>query len=362
MITSVLTLLLGCEPEAAVLENVTVEELGSFTTDADGLVDVPWTAPEEVVSTQVFCGPYGYGDNLATADRIDAPSGEIFNYADEYGTAQRVGTHSDMLPVLVPVSPKLPAEVGTYTLGMYMAVESLPATVNCSAINRTGEVADANTINIDLVFVGVDGIADGFNATSGEGSDVLQGVLAGLGDLWGGLGYTVGTVRYMDFDGTVEDYTTIEGEEEFGDLLRTAENGGQVTFFFVQDIDLGDGASILGLAGGPPGIASVGGTSKSGVVVNVANVAAAPEQISLIMAHEGGHFVGLFHPTEKDGERFDPLDDTAECPADDGEAATDDCDGKGTDNVMWWSAKTGTSIEFTGDQAWVAARNPLAIP
>lgn len=352
----------ACEPEPAVLENVTVEELGSFTTDADGLVDVPWTAPDDVVSTQVFCGPYGYGDNLATADRIDSPSGEIFNYADEYGTAQRVGTHTDLLPILVPVSPKLPAEAGTYTLGMYMAVEPLPATVNCTAINRTGEVADANTINIDLVFVGADAASPGFNATSGEGDDVLQGILTELGGLWGDLGYTVGTVRYTDFDGDVDTYTTIEGEEEFGSLLRTAENGGQITFFFVQDIDLGDGASILGLAGGPPGVASVGGTSKSGVVVNVANVASAPEQISLIMAHEGGHFVGLFHPTEKDGARFDPLDDTPECPADDGEAATADCDGNGTDNVMWWAAKTGTSTKFSDDQAWVAARNPLAIP
>lgn len=354
--------LLACEPEAAVLENVSVEELGSFTTDADGLVDVPWEAPEDVVSTEIFCGPYGYGDNLATADRIDAPSGEIFNYADEYATAQRVGTHSDILPILVPVSPKLPAEAGTYTLGLYMAVEPLPATVNCSAINRIGEVAGSNTINLDLVFVGVDGISPGLNETSGEGDTVLQGILSDLGDLWSDLGFTLGTVRYVDFAGDVETYTTIDGESEFGDLLRTAENGGQLTFFFVQDIDLGDGASVLGLAGGPPGIATVGGTSKSGVVVNVANIASAPEQISLIMAHEGGHFVGLFHPTEKDGARFDPLDDTPECAQSDGEAATADCDGSGTDNVMWWAAKTGTSTTFSSDQAWVAARNPLAIP
>lgn len=352
--------LVACEPEPAVLENVTVEELGSFTTDADGLVDVPWTAPEDVVSTEVFCGPYGYGDNLATADRVVAPSGEIYNYADEYATAMRVGTLSDLLPVLVPVSPKIPAEAGEYTLGLYMAVDPLPATVKCSAINRTGEVADKNTINIDLVFVGVDGVSPGFNATSGEGDDVLQGVLADLGDLWSDLGYTIGTVRYTDFDGDVDTYTTVEGEEEVGGLLRTAESGGQITFFFVQDIDLGDGASILGLAGGPPGVAGVGGTSKSGVIINVANVTAAPDEVSLIMAHEGGHFVGLFHPTEKTDQRYDPLDDTPECAA--AGAATADCAGQGTDNVMWWAAKTGTSTKFSDDQAWVAARNPLAIP
>lgn len=355
--------LVACEPEPAVLENVTVEELGSFTTSAEGVVDVPWTAPDDVVSTQVFCGPYGY-DVLATADRIGAPSGEIYNNVsgeDGYATAMRVGTADDLLPVLVPVSPKIPAEPGEYTLGMYVAAEQ-PVSVKCSAINRTGQVADANTINIDIVFVGVDGISPGFNATSGEGDDIVQGILADLGDLWGDLGYSVGTVRYSDFDGDVDTYTTIEGEKEFGDLLRNAENGGQITFFFVQDIAMDDGASILGLAGGPPGVASVGGTSKSGVVVSVANAAAAPEQVSLIMAHEGGHFVGLFHPTEKDGARFDPLDDTPECATNGVDAATADCGGKGTDNVMWWAAKTGTSTAFSDDQAWVAARNPLAIP
>ena len=31
------------------------------------------------------------------------------------------------------------------------------------------------------------------------------------------------------------------------------------------------------------------------------------------MAHETGHFLGLFHPVETDYDLFDAIDDTSEC-------------------------------------------------
>jgi hypothetical protein len=35
--------------------------------------------------------------------------------------------------------------------------------------------------------------------------------------------------------------------------------------------------------------------------------------VAYISAHEGGHFMGLFHTTEAFGDFFDPLRDTAQC-------------------------------------------------
>ncbi len=361
-----LGLLSACPEETGKdAENVSVEELGSFTTDTGGEVDIPWTTPSGVVSSEVYCGPYGYGDNLATAAKITAPSGsEIYNWENPYGTAMRVGTLDDMLPVLLSVSPDLPVEEGDYTLRLLMAVSKLPATVNCSVVTRVGDVAGSNTIDLDIVFVGVDGIVPGMTAAAAESDDTVAGILDALGGLWDGLGVELGTVRYFDFGGDVDKYTVVDGEEEFGNLLREADSGIHLTFFMVQDIDLGDGASILGLSGGPPGVATVGGTSKSGVVINVANAASNPDEVALIMAHEGGHFVGLFHPTEKAGDGHDPLGDTPEC-ADgnsDGTVSTSECSGKGAENVMWWAAKTGTSTDFTDDQTWVVSRNAVVLP
>lgn len=112
---------------------------------------------------------------------------------------------------------------------------------------------------------------------------------------------------------------------------------------------------VLFLAGCPEPVA---GTSKSGVVVNVANLVASPEEVALTMAHEGGHFLGLFHPTESDGSGVDPLADT------DGDSVltTAECTGSGTDNVMWVTPEVGTAIHFSADQAWVVARNLIVRP
>jgi hypothetical protein len=360
-----LTLLLaaGCDGGGAA-DNFDLVDLGSFTTDADGLVNIPWEAPEGVVSTEVFCGPYGY-DTIATADDVSSPDGTmVFDDDAPYDGALRVGVLDDMLPVLVPVSPDLPAVAGEWSMNFFIDASELPATVSCSALARTGETSSSNLIDVNIVFVGVDGISAGMTAQAAESDDTVQAVVTGLGDLWSDLGVSLGTVRYSDFAGDVASATTIEGYSEFGNLLRTVDDGAELTFFMVQDIDLGDGASILGLSGGPPGVAGHGGTSKSGVVINVANVAASPEQVSLIMAHEGGHFLGLFHPTENDLGGQDPLGDTPVCSDSDGDGSltSAECAGSGSENVMWPTAQVGTATSFTSDQGWVVARNPIAFP
>jgi len=345
-------------------EDVVYTELGEFETDADGLVSVPWEAPEGVVSTEVFCGPYGY-DTLATADFVNDTSGAAV-YDDEAPSTGglRAGVLDDLLPVLVPVSPELPVAAGEWTLGLWVAADALPTTVSCGMVNRVGDVGASNSVDVNVVFVGVDGISEGMNAKSGGGDANVQAVITALAELWGDLGLALGEVRYSDFDGDVGTYTTVDGYEEFGDLLRSTADDVELTFYFVQDIDLGDGASILGLSGGPPGVAGHGGTSKSGVVVNVANIVADPDQVALIMAHEGGHFLGLFHPTEKDLSGEDPLGDTPVCSDGDGDGAltSAECEGSGAENVMWPTAQVGTATGFSADQSWVVARNPIVRP
>ena len=357
--------LAGCPDEPLVDEDVTFTDLGKFATTDEGVATVPWEAPEGVVSTEVFCGPYGF-DTFATADAVTDPAGAaVYDDDAPFATGLRVGVLDDMLPVLVPVSPTLPASAGEWTLDLFVDASALPTTVTCGMVNRVGDVSADNSVDIAIVFVGVDGISAGMNATSGAGDASVQVALATLGDLWSGLGLSLGDVRYDDFGGDVATYSSIVGDEEFGELLRTAADEPELTFYFVQDIDLGDGASILGLSGGPPGIAAHGGTSKSGVVINVANIVASPDQVGLIMAHEGGHFLGLFHPTENDMSGEDQLGDTPVCATDtdaDGTLTSAECADAGADNVMWPSAQVGTATTFSDDQAWVVARNPIVKP
>ena len=356
--------LAGCPESVAGNETLTFIDLGAFTTDAEGRVAVPWEAPDGIVSTEVFCGPYGY-DTLATADDvIDRDETIVYDSDAPSEGGLRVGFQDDVLPVLIPVSPVLEAAPGVWTLGLRVAADALPTTVHCGVLNRIGKIEAANSVDIHVVFVGVEAISDAMNAKSAGGDVSLQAALSGLNELWADLDLSIGSVRYTDFSGDVDTYANLEGGEEFGDLLRTASDDAELTFFLVAGFDLGDGGSRLGRAGGPPGLAGHGGTSKSGVVVNVANLVASPEEVALTMAHEGGHFLGLFHPTESDGSGVDPLADTPECADTDGDSVltTAECTGSGTDNVMWVTPEVGTAIHFSADQAWVVARNPIVRP
>jgi hypothetical protein len=88
--------------------------------------------------------------------------------------------------------------------------------------------------------------------------------------------------------------------------------------------------TTVGIDGTIPGPASIGGTVASGAVVsaedlrlgsgtsrcsstlNIASCGA--DETAYIVAHEGGHFLGLYHVTEKYGFEFDPLAGTPTCP------------------------------------------------
>jgi hypothetical protein len=270
----------------------------------------------------------------------------------------RVSVLSDFLPVLVPVSPDLDVEAGTYTASLVFEAPEYPVATDCQALFRVAEPKDAGTLDLDLVFVGVDGVVEHLNEEDYASAAGFADLVDAYADYLATAGLRVGEIRPHDFSGDVAVFTNIDDEEEFGGLLRyTTADAQSVTIFFVQDIDLGDGASIIGLAGGPPGMVATGGNSKAGVVVSVANWMSDPAGIAMVMAHETGHFLGLFHTTEKTGDTFDPIGDTPECPQTDGRADDAECADKGLENLMWWNYSPATMESFSADQSWVVQRS-----
>ena len=66
------------------------------------------------------------------------------------------------------------------------------------------------------------------------------------------------------------------------------------------------------------------------------------EPLAQTVAHEVGHFLGLFHTTERNGRSHDELDSTPECPASrdrdgDGEVDERECRDFGSHNLMFWT-------------------------
>ena len=105
-----------------------------------------------------------------------------------------------------------------------------------------------------------------------------------------------------------------------------------------------------------------------------------------VAAHEIGHWLGLYHPTEQHGDQFDPLADTATCACTEcapetrvspySSATYRDYCGMGTemepawclsagatcgggDNLMFWRVQRGISVgRLTAEQSLVMRINP----
>ena len=143
-------------------------------------------------------------------------------------------------------------------------------------------------------------------------------------------------------------------------------------------------AGLLGVSGGIPGLPAVAGTRSSAVVVFTdahqiaagAPLSAADLQfIGDTMAHEGGHWLGLWHTVERNGytgNAFtrDALIETPECtPTADTNSNTfveiSECDGTnsfnaGSRNLMFWAGSSSFSQpDLTGEQGWLLRRHPL---
>ena len=333
------------------------ENIGTFgTTDTDNITDeFEFTVRDDATAVVVYCG--NYGDQLLGAlSTLTDPGGATFfdHWNAPSGTPFRGTTHDDMVPFMIPNSPDADLSGGTW--GASVWVESGFSNLNCKMVSRVGSIG--SEVVLDVVFVGVDdyGLSQ---ATAGSDTN-WQAVEAEVVRQLQTAGLTA-SFQYSDFGGSVDTYRAIDGYGEFNDLLRTGNGDGLqvVTLFIVESIALEQGTTTLGKSGGPPGAATIAGTSKSGVVAVGADVGTDPTLTAKIIAHELGHYLGLWHTTERDGSSHDPLSDTPQCTDDGGDGVmnSSDCGGKGAENTMFWTANENT-VSFSDDQGWVMERNP----
>ncbi|VAX24862.1 hypothetical protein MNBD_NITROSPINAE02-248, partial [hydrothermal vent metagenome] len=119
-------------------------------------------------------------------------------------------------------------------------------------------------------------------------------------------------------------------------------------------------------SGGIPG-PPVNGTPHSGVIVStlggLSGLSSADRRMQgNTMAHEMGHYYGLFHTAESSGQSFDPISDTPQCGASrdsngDGKVSPEECSGAGGDNLMFWQAPvSGLQTRLTAGQRFVLGR------
>lgn len=202
-------------------------------------------------------------------------------------------------------------------------------------------------INITVAYA--DGLED-----DAEVSAAVEGAVSRWEEIWGDYGLSL-SVTWTTAD--------LPGDLSFedGGLKEVAAKGSNRDVLVVIGESIESDPYTYGYAGGIPG--TLVATDYAAIYASwLANAGGdgsfSDDDVRLFgetLAHEVGHYTGLFHPVEDGWEYWDALSDTAHC------ASADACESKLGDNLMFPYTLCDTSgclaqDQLTGDQEGVMQR------
>jgi len=295
---------------------------------------------------------------------IRAPNGQylwdVFDpFASSFSVAYFEGRHG----IMFPNTPRLTLAPGAYTF----TYGSMPAAqVRLDLITKRGP-GDLAGGQLPVIFwFARQGYA---NAQSAQTDPVFQEAVQVFQQIYAQAGIQLGPFTYLDLHEPQATRFAVVAEGDLPEMFALPQGSTHegLHFVMIDHFIMPGGGVLLGISGGIPGPPAVGGVPRGSVAVGLASYmggAGTPGGLGETMAHEGGHYLGLFHTTEANGQSFDPLPDTPECPAStrdldgDGYVNPDECVGFGSTNLMFWSASDQLQRELTPNQTWVLLRNP----
>jgi hypothetical protein len=255
------------------------------------------------------------------------------------------------------------------------------------------------TVDVGLYLVG-----GSLNASSAIGDPALNRMVQTLAQVYSGAGLCLGNVTAYDVPawarGRYGSGVSADDTSPCGDLdqmFTLSGSNNQLNLFLVNDLvaNQQNGATVVGVDGTIPGPSTWGGTIHSGAAVSAADLSingcgnaidflnCGADEVAYIAAHEGGHWMGLYHTVEATGDSFDPISDTptcdctkcapssqqASCAANDASTSSPTtmspawCSVSSTcgsgDNLMFWVLGSGSRGNVSSDQGQVVRANPV---
>lgn len=169
------------------------------------------------------------------------------------------------------------------------------------------------------------------------------------------LGFERGQVVYHVAESK---FAAIDGTQELLDgfaVSKDSKDGTQEMHMLLTNSISENGEPFaLGIAPGIPGAATTYGRNVSGIVIGSGD---SSDQDVLTMIHEMGHFIGLNHTTEFDGQSSDPLSDTAKCPSISGGQNMYSCPDR--NNVMFPAGAIDSPVSLSNTQKRVYRGSPV---
>jgi hypothetical protein len=348
------------------------------------LVDKITLAPGQTSAPYTVNVPSSSGSLTILADGGDAGDMDISDITDPSGfhmlspdpNSFPIGFNLAQGPGQSAVSFTIPhggdyafkAGTWTFSVSHYDSPDKGPRAVSIYTMVKN---APGATININLWIVAIPDY-------KGDGDPNLKIMTDEFRRILSSAGFTVGAVNIIKLEGDQANRLTYldsnadnngNGQpDDLDELFRLSSGAGNDYFniFLVRHIG---GGGILGIAGGIPGPQIIQGTAHSGVAVNMLGgfSSLTPDFLRTqgdTMAHELGHLLGLFHTTESDGQSFDPIADTPECPASkydkdgDGKVSANECATVDGGNLMFWSSASFPQETLTATQRKVISLNP----
>ncbi len=287
-------------------------ELGPVATPVAGGAPVELALPPGVTSLVVFADD---SDDLQVGfRRIEGPGGAVlYDGADPKSALARpffyIGTGSVLLPgsdaagaALQPGTYRFWPQ--TYELRFDQLVPQAGTVERVAAVlRRDGPAGGLLDLAVHLA------PGTGLSAKAAPTDAYVKDLVSKLGELGRGLfGFSLGSVRFLDLPASADTVTTSDQARELREgYSQAGPRGLDVNVLLSKDLTFGYKA----VAGGIPGVPGLVGRPASGIVAEKQPTGA---QMGKLLAHELGHYLGLYHTTEADGS-VDLLSDTPFCGA-----------------------------------------------